>query len=156
MTSRLRIALGTLGLVAAAGTGCGDSGPTGPSASSLIGTWNATKVEMVSLADTTYRIDGLEGGQTLVLYIYEDHSWESIQTRPGEPDFLGAGTWSLSGRTLTITADGEDPEAFRVSCDGSVMRLTLATTWDYDFDGTDEPARMSMHLLKDSAMRIVQ
>lgn len=148
MTSRLRIALGTLGLVAAASIGCGDSGSTGPSASSLIGTWSATKVEMVSLADTTYRIDGLEGGQTLVLYIYEDHTWESIQTRPGQSDFHGAGTWSLSGRTLTITAEGESPEKFRVSCDGSIMKLSLETTWDYDFDGTAEPARMSMHFVK--------
>lgn len=143
MTSKLRIAFATLGLLAAASLGCGDDGPTGPSASSLIGAWDATKAELVSLEDPSQKLDALAGG-TLHLVIYDDHTWESVQTQPGQSDFLGNGTWSLSGRTLTLTGDDGDVIEYRVSCDGSTMTLTTNLTWDYDLDGTEEPARVTM------------
>jgi lipocalin-like protein len=144
MTNRIRIALGALALLAGASLGCGDSGgATGPSASSLVGTWNAVKVELVSLAEPTAKIDGLAGGATLTMTVNADHTWQTVQTDPVDPDLFGQGTWSLSGSTLTITEQGESVN-FKVKCDGSTMTLTASTTWDYDMDGTEEPAKMTL------------
>lgn len=149
MTSKVRIAFATLGVLASAGLGCGGDGggPAGPSASNLIGTWDAVKSEMVSDEDPSQKAD-LLGSSTLVLRIYQDHTWESLQTYPEGPPIAGSGTWSLSGTTLTITPQAGYPVKFKVSCDGSSMTLTQSTTWDYDVDGTSEPATITMGFVK--------
>ena len=101
---------------------------------------------MRSLADTSFHMNFIESGQTFTLWINEDHTWTSRQTSPGEPDAFESWSWSLDGKTLTIH-DGETTD-FRVSCDGHIMKLTTDGTWDYDFDGTAEPARISMEFEK--------
>jgi len=72
-----------------------------------------------------------------------DHTWQSVQTDPVDPDIFSQGTWSLSGSTLTITEQGESVN-FKVKCDGTTMTLTASTTWDYDNDGAEEPAKMTL------------
>lgn len=147
MISKLRIALATLALAGAASLACGD-GPSGPSESSLVGVWSATKVEMASVADPTITIDGLAGGGTLTLFMDGDHTWHSIQTEPGEPNLEENGTWSLHGRSLTMIDDGGESEDFRVSCSGNTMTLILYTSADIDLDGDDDEVKVTMEFVK--------
>lgn len=145
MTRKLRIALATLALAGAASLACGDDGPSGPSESSLVGVWSATKLELASVdLDPPITIDGLAGGVTLTLFIDAGHTWHSIQTTPGEPNFEGNGTWSLDGRTLTTTDDTGDAEDFRVSRSGNTMTLIAHSTEDLDNDGTDDQVKVTM------------
>jgi hypothetical protein len=145
--SKLRIARGTLALAAAASLACGD-GPSGPSESSLVGVWSATKIEMASVADPNITIDGLAGGGTLTLTMDVDHTWHSIQTEPGEPNLEEDGTWSLHGRTLTMMDDGGESEDFRASCSGNTMTLVLYTTADIDLDGDEDDVKVTMVFVK--------
>ena len=145
MTRTFRIAFATLGVLTAAGLGCGGDGggSTGPSASDVIGSWNAVQVQMISDEDASHKMD-LLGSGTLTLWFNEDHTWTGYQTFASGPPLTTQGTWGLSGRTLTITPAGGGTLAYRVSCDGNSMTLTQHTTWDYDLDGTAEPATLTL------------
>ena len=148
MRTKARIGFATLGLLAAAGLACGgDNGATGPSASDLVGQWNAVKAELVSNEKPTDKIDVLAGGVTLTLWLNDDHTWSSHQYAPGGNDLWSYGTWSLKGSTLTITENG-DSETVRVTCNGTTMTLKGNTTWDHDLDGIDEPATLTMNFTK--------
>lgn len=149
MTRSIRIAFATLGLFAAAGLGCGGDGggATGPSASDLIGAWEAVQVEMVSSEDPSHKMDML-GTSTLTLWFKDDQTWDGYQTYQVGPPISTHGTWSLSGRTLTITPDGGFALNYKVSCDGSSMTLSRTTTWDHDMDGINEPATLTMEFVK--------
>lgn len=148
MTSKVRIAFATLGLFALTGLGCGDdNGTTGPSPSSLIGTWDAVKMELVSGEDPSHKLDFIADGNTFTLTLHEQHVWEMLVTAPGQPPVWSEGTWSLSRDILTIT-DGPETLKFKVRCDGSTMTLTADVTWDHDLDGTAEPAKETIVLVK--------
>lgn len=148
MTSKVRIAFATLGVLAAASLGCGDdNGTTGPSPSSLIGTWDAVKMELVSGEVPSHKLDFLADGSTFTLTLLEQHVWEILVTSPGQPPVSSEGTWSLSDDVLTIT-DGPQVLKFKVRCDGNTMTLTADVTWDHDLDGTAEPAKETIVLVK--------
>lgn len=81
-------------------TGCKDS-PTAPDPATLVGTWNATKAEFVSVANPTTKQDIVAGGSTVTLAL-STNTFAFTITDPGQVPEAGTGTWSVSSDTLTL------------------------------------------------------
>lgn len=82
-------------------TGCKGS-PTAPDPKTLVGTWNATKAEFVSLADSNKKTDIITQGSTVTL-VLSTSTFVFTITDPGQAPEAGTGTWSVSSDTLTLT-----------------------------------------------------
>ena len=118
-----RIALVLLVVVAFMGfTGCKSS--TAPEADSFIGTWDATKAEFTSVANSSTKVDIVAQGWTLVMVFNASTFTMTIQ-EPGEAAWVGNGTWASSVDTMTLTwtsgASGESQ--FDFVLDGDHLTL---------------------------------
>ncbi len=104
-------------------TACG-SNPTAPDPKTLVGTWNATKAEFVSVADPNTKADIIPQGSTLTL-VLSSSTFVFTITDPGQAPEITTGTWAASSDVMTLTystgALGESQFDFSLSGD----RLTL-------------------------------
>jgi hypothetical protein len=133
---------------------------SGPPPETLIGAWNATSVELVSVADSSVRVDlvaDLDATVTLVLEPEPDNDFTLTVSyegpEPGGPwgfDEEVTGTWSASKDVLTLTISETSQWQFEIDLQGDRLRLTEADT-SYDFDGDDvlEDADLSLDLTRD-------
>lgn len=103
-------------------TGCKSS--TGPDEDSFIGTWNATKAEFVSVANSSTRVDIVTQGGTLTLVLNASSFTMTIK-ESGKADWVGSGTWSNSMDTMTFTwSSGMYGESqFDFTLDGNQLTL---------------------------------
>ena len=125
---------------------CGDA--TGVTTDDLAGTWTATSMVFTSTADPELSVDVIPLGvaMTLVLGADETYSWAFVF--PGEPGEDEAGTYTVSGSTLTISETGTgSPEAFTIARDGDTMTLTLADVFDFT-EGIEEDATLVITLTR--------
>jgi Lipocalin-like domain len=104
-------------------TACG-SNPTAPDPKTLVGTWNATKAEFVSIANSSTKEDIVAGGSTVKLVLSASTFVFTI-TDPGQAGQVATGTWSASSDVMTLTwstgFSGESQFDFSLSGD----RLTM-------------------------------
>ena len=129
----------------------GDEEAAGPISNDLIGSWDATQIEIVSVAnpDLTVDIIALGGHGRLVL---ESNAYFGLSVGvPGEPTEFAGGVWS-STNVLLLTFDSGDIEGtwrFDYVLNGDNLRLTGATA-EYDFDGNevDDPAILNLTLVR--------
>ncbi|HVA56434.1 MAG: lipocalin family protein [Gemmatimonadaceae bacterium] len=129
--------------------GCGGSS-TGPSPASLTGTWTATKMEFVKAGSPATTADLVAKGATVTLDLRASHDYTLTVKMPGQADELTTGTWSSSADMLSMTVTGFTGERqFAMNLSGNTITLGGADV-DFDFndDGIDEPAKLSMVLTK--------
>lgn len=121
---------------------------TGPEdTESFLGTWNATKAEYTSVANSSLKVDIVAGGSTVVLVLNASTFTLTI-TDPGENPVIAGGTWSASTDTITLTwtsgYNGESQFDYTLSGDN----LTLdGGHLPYDFTpGSPEEALLELIL----------
>lgn len=134
---------------------CG-SDTTGPPPETLVGAWNATSVELVSMADSTVRIDLVADlGATVTLVLEANNHFALAVTysgqEPGGPWGMTStveGTWSATD-ILTLTISSTSQWQFETNLEGDTLHLTEAdTSFDFDGDGTVEDADLSFDLVR--------
>lgn len=140
---------GTVGSIMAAllvaATACGGD-DNGPSGDDLVGTWQASKLELVSVANPATKVELIASGGTLVLVLNEAKTFSMTQTVPGSPDEVTTGTWSASIDVLTLTY-GMGTYQFDMVLSSNTLTLTGADgSYDFNGDDTDEPAKINLTL----------
>jgi hypothetical protein len=134
---------------------CG-GGTSGPPPETLVGTWNATSVELVSVANPADRVDlvaDLGATVTLVLEADDDFTLTVTYTgeEPGGPWGTSSevtGTWSATD-VLTLQTSPTSNWQFEIDLHGDSLSLTEAdTSFDFDGDGTVEDADLSLDLTR--------
>jgi len=148
MRSPVRTLSVTLGVVLVA---CGDGG-TEPSASSFTGSWHATKLEYVSVANPSTKVDVIGQGATLTVQFNGGGGYTSTLTMPGEAQEITTGTWEASVDVFTMRwTEGAftNEMQFDWTMSGSTLTLVGATS-DFDFAGTGElqPAKLNVTLVR--------
>lgn len=146
---RTRWAVGLL-VLAALGAGCSDDGGTGPSQESLAGTWRATKLEYVSVANPANRVEAIGLGMTFTIVLQGNGTFAVTMTHPGEPNESFTGTWSVSHDVFTMRETGEPFDMqFDFVLSGSTLTLTGADV-DFDINGDDveEPCKVNVTLVR--------
>jgi hypothetical protein len=127
--------------------GCGDEGPNDElTYQALEGTWILFSLTFTSDANSSTIFDFRAAGGSGSLRFEADSTFLMILVPdPGSPTESITGPVALEGSTIVLT-DAADPDFPLLS--GSIVdqRLALETEnaeYDFDGDGTDEPARVS-------------
>ena len=130
---------------------CGDDDPTGPVNDDLVGTWDATVIQLTSVADPGEAVELVSQGATGRLVLQADGGFGLSVGVPGEPTEFGNGDWS-STDVLTLDFGEGDIQGtwqFDVDLNGNTLRLTGADTeWDFDDDGSEDPAKLNLTLVR--------
>ena len=110
----------------------------------LVGIWDATKFEFEeTTGDPVVTADLITMNTTVTVTVNENGTYQvAITFLDNEPE-VETGTWTLEGGNLLIlTATGESVgEEFEVSLSGTTLTLRSSDlVFDFDEDGTDEPA----------------
>jgi hypothetical protein len=98
---------------------------TGPEdTESFLGTWNATKAEFTSVANSNTHVDIVAGGSTVVL-LFNATTFTLTVTDPGENPVVSGGNWSASTdiMTLTWTSGSSGESQFEYTLSGDSLAL---------------------------------
>jgi hypothetical protein len=120
-------------------TGDGNGGPL----ADLAGVWLATQYVMTNPADTLQSVDLIAEGEWVSIMIKADGGFTYTEYESGLPPGTDSGQVTVEGDTLWVAIAGE-PELYLLRYELSGDLLTLRTDqaeWDFDDDGTPEPAR---------------
>jgi hypothetical protein len=145
-----------IALLALVASSCGDSGTMVPP-ETLVGTWNATSVELVSVGNPAVRVDLVADlGATVTLVLEANNDFTLTVTyagdEPGRPPWgansMMTGTWSATD-ILTLQTSPTSQWQFETDLNGDVLSLTEAdTSFDFGADGTLEDADLSLDLTR--------
>jgi len=132
---------------------CGGDGDdtTGPVNNNLVGTWDATAIQLTSVADPSTVVELVSQGANGRLVLQADGGFGLSVGVPGEPTEFGNGDW---GATDVLTLEFGDGDIdgiwqFDIDLNGDSLRLTGADAeWDFDDDGTDDPAKLDLTLTR--------
>jgi len=115
----------------------------------VIGTWNATEFVFSNFEDPVTDFDVIAMGGDLSIVIRADGTYTLTLSMPfAEPEVI-EGEWVLDGDVLTLD-EGVDAVAFEISLDGNTLTLhTEDVEFDFDEDGTDDPAQLDVTLVRD-------
>ena len=127
--------------------GCSES--TGVQPEDLAGTWTATTFEFQSVATRALRVDVIDLGFSLTFVIESSGAVTTTITGPGTND-TDTGTLTVTGSNFTLTSSG-DTSTGTISRDGDTLTLNVQTGAEFDFDddGSEEPATITVILQKD-------
>jgi len=132
--------------LAVASVGCSDSTAVDPQ--SLLGTWDATKVEFVRVANTQDRADIVNLGGAFTITLAANNMCQGTLTFPDTPPENVTGTWSASADVFTLQWTGDQFETqFDMVLAGNTLTLTGGDV-DYDFGAGDEAAKLNVTLVK--------
>ena len=130
---------------------CGDDDSTGPVNDGLVGTWDATVIQLTSVADPGEAVELVSQGASGRLVLQADGGFGLSVGVPGEPTEFGNGDWS-STDVLTLDFGEGDIQGtwqFDIDLNGNTLRLTGADTeWDFDDDGSEDPAKLNLTLVR--------
>ena len=135
---------------------CGRSDTTPPE--TLVGAWNATSVELVSMADPAVYVDSVADlGASVMLVLEADNNFTLTVTHTGdEPgdswpwgtNSVVTGTWSATD-ILTLQTAPTSEWQFEIHLNGDSLSLTEAdTSFDFSGDDTPEDADLSLDLTR--------
>lgn len=115
----------------------------------LEGTWVASVWELTNPANASQSVDMLAAGGSMTIVFRSDGTFTSTILDPNEtvPD-VDTGTYEVVGSALTIAESGQgSPTLFQAVRDGNTLTLTSSDEdYDWDDDGTDDPANMRIVL----------
>jgi hypothetical protein len=133
-------------LAVALGGAAACGGGTGPSADSLVGTWRATKAEVVSVANPSTKVDLVATGGAVRLVLTEAKTFTLTVTTPGGSDEITTGTWSSSVDVLTMIHPYGTWQC-DMTLSGTTLRLDGAQdSYDLDGDDVEEPVQWYLTL----------
>ena len=121
---------------------CGDDG-TSPRSElePLVGVWQAQSLVMTHRTNPGISVDLVEEGATFTLSILSNGQYSASLAAFGQAN-TELGTISVSGNQVTITptSPGGDPLVATFSFQGSTLILDGDSEFDFNLDGTPEPA----------------
>ena len=125
---------------------CGD--PTGIEPGAIAGTWNSITYGFVNRADPTETVELVSQGASLTVTFTSDgdFTWDfrdvdgAVETR--------SGTFSVAGDVLTLSESGQEDPFLAVRHDDSLTLRTGNREFDFNEDGTDEPAELRIFLTR--------
>ncbi len=136
---------------------CGSSNPASPSqggnnqsSQGLAATWQATRAEFVSAANSNIRVEVVSRGTTIVLSLQSTGAYSRTITDPGHAPNVETGTWSASRDVLTLRPAGM-PFSIEFDYTLSGNTLTLAgghVEFDINGDGAVEEAVLNSTLAR--------
>lgn len=138
-------------LSGACGSSDGGSGsPTGPSGSTLAGTWKATRAEFVGVANPSQRVEVVALGVSVTLVLTSGGTFTLTIVEPGVPPEVTNGSWTSSSDTLRMTPGGMSWSwEFDMNLSGSTLALSNATfEFDVNGDDRDDQTKLSMTLVR--------
>lgn len=127
-------------LAGVASLACGDS----LAPEDIAGTYEATTMVFTSQADPNTSADVLAAGYSFAIEFNSDGTLETTFTIGGSTD-TDSGTYVIDGDAITINTDG-DPASGTIDRSGDTLTIVLTTGVEYDFDddGSDEPATLRL------------
>jgi hypothetical protein len=136
-----------LALLLGVALACNDDS-AGPAASDITGTWQATQVEYVSVAQPTVSIDLIaDEDYSATLVLASSGSYTFTLTPPGGQPTVDTGTWELDGEVLTVAPAGTQfTLQFDIALSGDTLRLSGADA-EYDFDDDTIPEDAKLNLV---------
>lgn len=142
----LRLLSAAVLALALASCGGGDE----PSLESITGPWTATRMEFTSVA-TGGRVDVIAEGATFTIDLSDTGEFFAALTLPGEAPETMNGTWSYTSDTITLQEVGSSGDlTFDLDMGNDAMTWSGADVdFDVDADGTDEPATLTIDLVRD-------
>ncbi len=137
-----------LSLLLGAAFACGDDS-AGPAASEITGTWQATKVEYVSVAQPSVSVDLIaDEDWSATLVLGANGSYTFTRTPPGGQPLVDTGTWELDGDVLNVAPAGTQFRLqFDIALSGNTLRLSGADV-EYAFNGSAEDAKLNLVLTR--------
>ena len=128
---------------------CGGDG-NGPNRDQFAGTWDATKLEFTNVANPSEKVDIIAAGATFVIVLESNGTYQAEIVIPGQAPDNTTGTWSVSSDVITLRETGVSFSLqFNWSLSGNTLTISGADTeFDFNDDGTDEPAKASAVLVK--------
>jgi hypothetical protein len=145
MSTKLRFIMASLVLALVA---CGDDDDTGPNQDPLVGTWEATEAEVVSVADPQTSEELISQGGTLTVELNANGTFSLDVTFPGEAPQAVNGTWSATQDVLTLNWTGLPITwEFDFALVADVLTVTGADT-EWDFGTGDEAATLNAVLAR--------
>lgn len=120
-------------------SGCSDDSTSPNNGISIQGTWDVTEYKYISDADPTVTFDFLtEFGASFTMTVNENGAYTMSGTVQGVPfSFSGTFTEDEGG---DISAD--DPNTTVTVTNNTITMVSTDEEWDFDGDGTDEPANL--------------
>lgn len=135
---------------------CG--GPTSPSqgaggnqnSQGLTSSWQATRAEFISSANSNVRIEVVSRGTTVALVLDAAGTYTRTITDPGQTPDVETGTWSASQDVLTLRPTGMP---FSIEFNYSLNNTTLTLSgghveFDVNGDGMMEEAILNLTLTR--------
>ena len=150
----MRVTLVVLVAAAALAAACGGSdggssgSPTGPSGSSLVGTWKASRAEFVGVANPSQRVEIVSLGVSVTLALQGGGAYTLTIAEPNLPPEVATGAWTASRDVLRLTPAGMSwSHEFDMTLDGNTLTLLNATfEFDVNGDDRDDQAKLNMTL----------
>ncbi len=130
----------TLALALVVSTACSES----LAPDDIVGTYDATTMVFTSVADPNTTADVLAMGYTFTIQFNANGTLSTAFTLGGSTD-TDSGTYMIDGSNFTLTIGG-DPSTGTISKSGDRLTIMLMTGVEFDFndDGTDEPATLRL------------
>jgi hypothetical protein len=127
-------------IAAVAALACGDS----LAPEDIAGTYEATTMVFSSQADPNTTADVLAAGYSFTIQFNADGTLETTFTIGGSTD-TDSGTYVIDGNDITLNIDG-DPASGTIDRSGDTLTIDLTTGVEFDFDddGTDDPATLRL------------
>ena len=113
----------------------------------ISGEWQATDFVVTNPANPTQSFNAIEEGFSLFLRFSIDGDFQAIIQYPDVPDAVDTGTYEIVDDFILVLPDVPPPDtvhfAYEFQSSKTSFSLSLVSddwTWDFDGDGTDEPA----------------
>jgi hypothetical protein len=139
-------------MVGALTVACGDDdeGTTGPTIADLVGTWNATTVNLTWNANPTTEIDLVQGlGLTVQIVVNADGTYTFSASQGAVVVQSITGDFNITGsNSFTLTNDDEPGETFSgtfslTNSDNTLtVNMPVVSIFDFDQDGEDDDSEM--------------
>lgn len=142
----LRLLAASLAILAACDIG---TGPEPPTSGNVTRAWTATRCTYRSVADPAVEVELIGVGWEIGLFINDNGQFFYVVTPPGGTEQNTPGTWDIAGSHLILAPTGSGATwDFRASVDEDRMSLRgAAVTYDFDADGTPDPATWNLTLV---------
>ncbi len=132
---------------------CGGDDAVGPDPElqALVGDWDATELILAATVNPDLNVDLIQEGATFDLNIQPSGQYTAILVYAGQ-DQTEIGQVEVDGNrlTLTPTVPADQPETTGTySLQGNVLTLDGSTEFDFNFDGTPDPATVHFELVRE-------
>lgn len=128
---------------------CGDNGTEpGDELEPLVGAWRAVTLRMTNQANPSVQVDLVEMGAEFTISILGSGDYTASLSAFGQPGQAQMGEISVSGNQVTITQMNPPGPSTTATWwfEGELLILDGETAFDFNQDGTAEPADVLMEL----------